>query len=86
MDKHKTIVVFRKYKKGGDILALFPGLKNYNYTVGCYEHVGQHGIADYTYCIEITEPALKSEYKDLYNELTRIGYSLTVSQRKPINL
>lgn len=84
-DKDKTTVVFRVYKHGcgkGDVLALFPGepsgVRNF---VMCYQHVGQHGDADYHHCIRITRPATPAEYADLRRELEGIGYALDVRKR-----
>ena len=81
----KTLVIFRKYKESPhDILALFPAEKGSNKPGSCmsYEHVGQHGSADYKYCIDITKPATPDEYKDLFNELRdQIGYNMKVIKR-----
>jgi len=80
-DTEKTRVVFRKYKEG-DILALFPNMKGNNYRVGCYQHIGQHGEADYQGCIASTVPATPEEYKDLAAELESIGYNLLIRKRR----
>lgn len=85
MEKDTNIidVIFRKYKDNGFILALFPyEISHSNYVV-CYEHVGQHGSADYNHCISrLTTPATESEYKDLKKELESIGYNLNVVKRR----
>lgn len=78
----KTLVVFRKFKDGGDIVALFPEL--INYPDGCcesYQHVGQHGAADYIHCIAASVPAKPTEYRSLRQELENIGYRLDVRQK-----
>ena len=79
-----TKVVFRKCRDMS-ILALFPDVHGPGYTVQCYQHVGQHSSADYSYCIGQTKPATPNEYNDLYNELVMIGYSdLKVLQRAKV--
>ena len=83
-DTFKTKVVFRKVKEG-DVLALFPE-QSYciNYKTECYQHIGQHGEADYQHCIAITKLATPGEYKDLKAELESLGYALEVKQRAKI--
>lgn len=93
-DDFETLVVFRKYKRkhksaccqetgGIEILALFPEIiERADGACGCYQHVGQHGIADYNYCIhELTLPAKPEEYKDLQEELESLGYKLKIRQK-----
>lgn len=77
----KTKVVFRKYKDNGDILALFPEIDEGNYRISCYERIGQHGVADYSHCIKITNPAKSEEYQSLKRELESLGYNLDVKQK-----
>jgi len=83
----ETIVIFRKWTSleyaKGDVIALFPEDPDDEYGRHCmsYEHVGQHGGADYYCVIRQTEPASPDEYKDLYDELTKIGYNLVVKKR-----
>jgi hypothetical protein len=74
-----TTVVFRKWKDSGDIFALFPELPSdaLGYHCDSYEHIGQHGRADYHGCIKNSTPAQPEEYQQLLQELTRIGYQLT---------
>lgn len=70
-----TKVVFRKWRKEGDIIALFPEQTDpKKLTVGSYMHVGQHSDADYNAIISETVPASETEYADLLSELKRIGY------------
>lgn len=86
---HQTAVIFRKYKPayeitmGDNILALFPYDMN-NGLVMCYEHIGQHGEADYNHCINtLTRPARTEEYQNLKKELETIfGYNLKVIKRR----
>jgi hypothetical protein len=66
-------VVFRKFKEG-DIIALFPTMHEGNYMVNSYQHVGQHGGADYAGLIQTTKSATEDEYRDLLAELVSIGY------------
>lgn len=73
-----TVVVFRKWRDRGDIIALFPELPATNDGDLCdsYQHVGQHGSAGYYGVIRATRRATPDEYASLYRELTRIGYRL----------
>lgn len=78
----KTVVVFRRFKKGGDLIALFPA--EINYSEGhceSYQHVGQHGSADYAHCISRSIPVSAAEYAPLKRELESIGYDLTIRQK-----
>lgn len=82
MDPYKVVIVFRKYKNGGDILALMPYEAELNYQCECYQHLGQHGIADYSHCIEITSPAKPHEYANLKRELEQhFNYVIEVRQK-----
>jgi hypothetical protein len=80
----KTIVVFRKFKKEGDIIALFPHEDFSPSGLECmsYQHMGQHSSADYDFCMRLSVPATEEEYKPLLNELLRIGYDLKIQKRK----
>ena len=66
-----------------DVFALFPVLPSDNdgYLCTCYQHVGQHGAADYRLCIRKSRPASKAEAADLLTELKRIGYNPQVCKR-----
>ena len=86
MKNNKTKVVFRKYPDG-EIIALFPGEK-WNDTsemVTSYQHIGQHGGADYKWVIYKTVKANPSEYYDLAKELEGLGYILDIrlAKRQP---
>jgi hypothetical protein len=76
-------VVFRKWKNGFGVIALFPEIPTDLYGRYCesYEHVGQHGGADYWGVIMNSRPATEEESVDLAEELTRIGYVLHPIQR-----
>ena len=79
-----TNVVFRKWLKPNQgIIALFPDLPADNYGMYCdsYEHVGQHGAADYQGIIQCSVPASRKESAQLKIELNRIGYRLKPMQR-----
>lgn len=73
--KYKEVVIFRK-NRDGDIIALFPGVKSDPTGKFCmsYEHVGQHGGADYNWVVSTSQLATPKEYKKLYQELLRQGY------------
>lgn len=83
IDEEVTPVVFRKWLKseGGGILALFPTQEEHNYLIGSYEHIGQHGSADYHLCMQRTTPTKPEEYADLKAELEGLGYKLKVYQK-----
>jgi hypothetical protein len=82
MEPETTVVIFRKWSNG-DILALFPEIPadNIGYECSAYEHIGQHGAANYGFCIQSTKPASISEAKELKQELEQIGYCLKVCER-----
>ena len=48
--------------------------------VTCYAHVGQHFEAEYAW-IKQFRPASPEEFRPLLNELTSIGYDVTVLNR-----
>lgn len=88
MDKHKTKVVFRKFKNKDipELIALFPEESyRHEYMTGSYMHIGQHGDCDYHAVISMTTLAKPGEYKDLKTELESIGYNLLVRQRASIS-
>lgn len=73
-----TRVVFRKwYRKedGNSVIALFPDQQDPRTgTVESYEHVGQHGGADYIGVVSRTRLATPEEYADLKRELESVPY------------
>lgn len=78
-------VIFRIEKDGG-IVAVFPYVlwNRYEHTIACYTHYGQHGACTWIWARYDTSPASPDEYKDLLNELYRIGYTdLRVLKRLP---
>lgn len=91
-DEEKTIVIFRKYVKTkwtpeygvGDIIALFPDEVDSPGYINSYQHVGQHGSADYNTVMRMTKPAKPSEYAELKEELESMGYNLEVKQKRTV--
>lgn len=85
-DKEITKVIFRWWNVSKDVIALFPEIEDtqYKWGFGCmsYEHIGQHGDADYYGIIQDSRPATPEEYADLKAELESIGYNLRVVQRR----
>lgn len=73
-------VVFRRWKEGG-VIALFPDQPEGRGLVNSYEHVGQHGAADYHGVVRDTKPAKPAEYRGLLRELKNIGYTPCVRRR-----
>ncbi len=75
--------VFRRWRDTGGLIALFRevpaddgGLDSQS-----YEHVGQHGVADYHGVISATRPATGDETASLAAELLAIGYDLHAVKR-----
>ncbi len=68
-----TPVIFKKCE--GEVTAVFPTLPGSDdiYTMTCYAHVGQHGIASEAW-VRSAKPAKEIEYVDLLQELIRVGY------------
>jgi hypothetical protein len=84
-DKYKIDVIFRVIKIQGitEITALFPHeVETLEGCVCCYAHEGQHGMANYTYCVSKGRLATKKEYKDLKKELQFRGYNLNIIQKQ----
>lgn len=78
-----TFVVFRRWRDTGSIIALFPEVPSdiNGYFCEAYEHVGQHGGADFHGVVQATRPATDEETASLAQELTRIGYNLKPIKR-----
>lgn len=89
MDTYQTRVVFRMWNGGEKgkakkhLIALFPDIDEYwpGYVLS-YEHIGQHGAADYNQIIMDSRPATPAEYADLAAELASIGYDLKIALRR----
>jgi len=77
------VVVFRKWRDGFGVIALFPEIPTdlYGYYCESYEHVGQHGGADFHGVIMNSRPANTEESADLVEELRIIGYELRPIRR-----
>lgn len=73
----KDPVVFRVWPEG-DVFTLFPTIHADNYGRYCssYQHIGQHGAADYDHCIKYSRPATEAEAAPLLRELEGRGYKL----------
>ena len=83
MNDERTLVIFRRWRDSGDIIALFPEIPSdaHGWFCEAFEHVGQHGGADYHGVIAATRPVALDEAAPLATELTRIGYRLQPIQR-----
>jgi len=78
MTKSTIPVIFRKFKCGGDIIAIFPTIAADANVDNCqsYQHVGQHGACSLGLLSDgSTLPAKTAEYADLLSELVNVvGY------------
>ena len=76
-------VVFRRWRDGGGVIALFPELPSdaYGYYCDSFMQVGQHGGADYHCVVRHTVPATTDESAALAAELHQIGYRLVPVRR-----
>ncbi|MDR0341485.1 MAG: hypothetical protein LBH55_04415 [Mycoplasmataceae bacterium] len=76
-------VVFRTYKKNGEVIALFPeAISRKDYSISCYCPMGEHFRADYDNIIRATRPASEKEYTPLLQLLQRCyGYKLRIMKR-----
>lgn len=82
-DTEKTAVIFRMWRaKPKTCLALFPYEDAGRGFCNSFEHIGQHGGADFGICRKLTRPATPAEYADLKAELESIGYNLQVITRR----
>lgn len=80
-------VVLRRWRKGGDVIALFPELPaTPDGMVTSYQHVGQHEAADYDHVLTRTVPVPLAgpdrERDDLLGELNSIGYHSAARLRR----
>ena len=83
MNTQETLVIFRRWRDGGSIIALFLEIPSdyQGHFCEAYEHIGQHGGADYHGVIAATKPVEPQDAADLAKELTRIGYRLKPTRR-----
>ena len=80
----KTQVMFRLWR--GDVIALFPyEIADMKGNCLSYQHVGQHGAADYQEIISESIPAIPAEYVGLQAELDNSGYHLEIIKRRNRN-
>ena len=84
-----TPVLFRKWKKEGDVIAIFPYDLGNNDPATCssYQHVGQHGSCDPQHLMGVTTEALPEEYEPLKQELESAPYhyQLMLIHKLPAN-
>jgi hypothetical protein len=85
-DTEKTVVLFRKWPSG-TVLALFPGEVGDCDEESCssYQHVGQHGSANFKLCIQTTKPAKPEEYESLRLELESPPYEYSLDVRRRVH-
>lgn len=83
MHDDRTLVIFRKWRDSGSFIALFPVVpfSSDGWYCEAYEHVGQHGGADYHGVIAATRPVTLGEAAPLVEELSRVGYRLLPIKR-----
>lgn len=77
-DREETAVIFRVWpqREGGDVIALMPyepATSDGRY-ITSYQHIGQHGAADYFGVMRDTRPATPEQFAPLKRELEQIGY------------
>jgi hypothetical protein len=84
MDAEKTKVIFRQWKIGCAIIALFPEIPadNIGYFCQSFMHIGQHGAAN-PEIVNDTKPANLDDgaVKTLMAELKERGYNLQIIKR-----
>lgn len=78
MEKDTTLVVFRRWRDSGGIIALFPEIPSdiNGYFCEAFEHIGQHWGTDYHGVVRATRPATDEEAAPLAEELHLHGYNL----------
>lgn len=83
-DNYKTDVIFRIINIDGlsEVTALFPHEAEHDGTVVCYAHLGQHGNANYVYCVSKGRLATEEEYAPLKEELEGLGYDLNIMKKQ----
>lgn len=81
------VVVFRRWRDCGDIIALFPEIPADLFSDLCeaYEHESQHGGANYWSVIQQTLPVNVEEAAALAEELERVGYNLRPVKRASLH-
>jgi hypothetical protein len=79
------IVILRRWRgQQPDVLALFPYLPEGRGTCVSYQHVGQHGAADYAHVVRETRPVAAGdpEAAALLDELRARGYWPVLARRR----
>ena len=77
----KTQVIFRIWRK--EVIALFPyEIADMKGNCLSYQHIGQHGAANYSAIVYESRPATPAEYADLKAELEKLGYQLEVIRKR----
>lgn len=89
-DPSITPVIFRKFRKDSEVIALFPYIVGTNDERTCqsFLHVGQHGAADVNIMMHYTVPASEAEAHGLIVELTSAPYHyppLRILRRFPVD-
>lgn len=91
-DAEETAVVMRRWRSGSrTVIALFPYVVILGtggaWLVSSYEHIGQHGPADYGAVIRATRPADwgDPDVAALRRELEGAGFGYRLAPRKRIN-
>lgn len=82
MERKMIKVIFRRFKRGGDMIALFPDTIREDGMCESYQYEGQHADADYDGVIKASRPASKEKSVELIKELGRIGYNLIIRRRR----
>lgn len=78
---YKTKVNYRIFE--GEVIALFPyEIEDLAGNCTSYALIGQHSAASYDYVVKNSRAATPEEYKDLHEELTEIGYDLTIIKKR----
>jgi hypothetical protein len=86
-EEPETLVLFRRWSdEAREVFALFPLLPETR-PGECvsYQHVGQHGAAHYSGCMDRSSPAsiAEDDCASLARELESIGYRLRIGTRTP---
>lgn len=83
MKEPKTIVIFRRWKDTGDVVAIFPEIPSdrQGYYCQMFVHHGQHGGGDCQGVVGRTTPAKGPDVRELARELRGRGYRLTVRHK-----
>lgn len=72
------VVVFRRWKDTGDLVAVFPEIPADDLGRYCfaYDETGTQTAAEYEEIIQDTTPVTPTEYGRFAHELTMLGYDL----------